>query len=146
MARMYSRKKGKHGSKRPIKKAIPGWVRYDAKETEALIVKLAKQGLSTSLIGITLRDSYGVPDVETITKKKIGKILEELGLVQQLPEDIQNLIKKALAVKKHMQTHKKDMHSKRGLQVIEAKISRLARYYKRTGKLPAKWKAEIEVV
>lgn len=146
MAKAYTRRRGKAGSKKPLLATVPTWVQYKPGEVEALVAKLAKQGLSTSLIGITLRDSYGVPDVETITKKKIGKILEELGLVQQLPEDIQNLIKKALAVKKHMQTHKKDMHSKRGLQVIEAKISRLARYYKRTGKLPAKWKAEIEVV
>src|SRR3989344_7349297 len=144
MAKAYTRRRGKEGSKKPLLATVPTWVQYKPGEVEALVAKLAKQGLSTSLIGITLRDSYGVPDVETITKKKIGKILEELGLVQQLPEDIQNLIKKALAVKKHMQTHKKDMHSKRGLQVIEAKISRLARYYKRTGKLPAKWKAEIE--
>ena len=44
MARMHSRKKGKSGSRRPIKKTPQTWVRYKSKEAELLIVKLAKEG------------------------------------------------------------------------------------------------------
>ena len=43
MARMHSRKRGKAGSKKPMKKVLPLWVRYKAKELELLIVKLAKE-------------------------------------------------------------------------------------------------------
>ena len=42
MARMHSRKKGKHGSKKPAKKSTPSWTRYKPKEIEMLIAKLAK--------------------------------------------------------------------------------------------------------
>ena len=44
MARMYSRKRGKHGSKKPAKKTVPSWTRYKPKEIELIIVKHAKEG------------------------------------------------------------------------------------------------------
>ena len=45
MARMYSGKRGKSGSKKPLKKTAPSWVRLSAKEAEMLIVKMAKEGM-----------------------------------------------------------------------------------------------------
>jgi len=48
-------------------------------------------------------------------------------------------LKRAIQTKKHLEKNKKDIHSKRGLQLIEAKIRRLAKYYKREGVLPKKW-------
>ncbi len=77
MAKMHSRKKGKAGSNKPsliIKKA---WNIHSPKEVEQLIIKLAKTGKSSSEIGLILRDSYGIPDVELIANKKIMQILEE---------------------------------------------------------------------
>lgn len=145
MARIHARRRGKAGSKKPLSEPTPKWVQYKSDEVESLVLKLAKQGMSTSQIGLTLRDSYGVPDVEKITKKKIGKILEEKGAAPQIPEDINNLIKKAIQLKKHLIIHKKDMHSKRGLQLITSKINRLMKYYKSTGKLPEDWKLNLEM-
>ena len=75
MARIHARRRGKAGSVKPLLAPTPSWVSYNGSEVEALVVKLSKQGLSTSKIGLVLRDSYGVPDVEKITKKKITKIL-----------------------------------------------------------------------
>lgn len=144
MARMHSRKRGKHGSKKPLATTPPSWVGYKAKEVEMLVQKLAKQGLPTSKIGLVLRDSYGIPDVEKITKKKITRLLKEKGLAPEVPEDIQNLIKRAVKIKKHLESHRKDKVSKRGLQLTESKIRRLIKYYKRTGELPAEWKYELE--
>ena len=40
MARMHSRKRGKHGSKKPAKKTSPPWIRYKPKEVELLIAKI----------------------------------------------------------------------------------------------------------
>ena len=77
MARMHSRRKGKAGSKKPVKKVKPVWIRYTGKEIEQLVVKLSKSGKTPSEIGVVLRDTYGVPDVKTLTKKKICKILDE---------------------------------------------------------------------
>ncbi len=74
MARMYSRKKGKSGSKNPIKKAKASWIDFSSKEIEQLIIKLAKSGNNPSRIGLMLRDSYGVPNVQNVANKKILKI------------------------------------------------------------------------
>ena len=144
MARLYSRKRGKSGSKKPVKKTMPLWVRYKPKEIEMLIVKLAKEGLADSKIGVILRDTYGIPDVRIICKKKISKIIEEKGIKKELPEDIAALIKKAVLVRKHLEENKKDEVAKRGLTLTESKIKRLTKYYKKTGKLASEWKYEPE--
>jgi len=140
MARMYSRKKGKSGSKKPIKPTVPTWVRYKAKEVELLIVKLAKEGHSPSEIGIILRDTYGIPDEKRVSGKKITKILKEKNLQTKLPEDLTALIKKAVKIIKHTEENKTDKTAKRGLQLTESKIKRLTKYYKKTDRLPSKWK------
>ncbi len=146
MARMHSRKKGKSGSTKPVKKTKPVWIPYSEKEVELLVIKYAKEGLPPSQIGIKLRDSHGIPDVKTITGKKITKILEEKGLLPEIPEDLLSLIRKALLIRKHLEEHKKDMPAKRGLQLTESKIHRLVKYYKRKGKLPQNWKYDPEKV
>lgn len=140
MARMHSRKKGKSKSTRPSKKEKKSWQRYSVKEAEQLVVKLAKQGNSPSVVGIILRDSYGIPDVRLLTKKKITKIFEENGIKLKLPEDLLNLIKKDIRLMKHMETNKKDMTVKRGIRLTESKIGRLVKYYKKNGVLGDDWK------
>jgi small subunit ribosomal protein S13e len=52
------------------------------------------------------------------------------------------LIKKAVAVRKHLERSKKDKDSKFRLILIESRIHRLARYYRLSKKLPASWKYE----
>ena len=136
---MYSGRKGKSGSKKPIKKTKKVWLRYSDKEVEQLIIKLTKQGNSQSKIGIILRDTYGVPDVRGVLNKKIGKVLEENKLKPKLPEDIMALIKKELNILKHLGVNKKDMSAKRGLLLTESKINRLVKYYKKKGILDKNW-------
>lgn len=145
MARMYSRKKGKSGSNRPIKKAAV-WVRYKPKEIELLIAKLAKEGKTPTDIGLFLRDSYGIPNVRAITSKRITKIVKEKGLARELPEDLMNLIKKSVKVRKHLEENHKDMPALRGLQLTESKIRKLVKYYKKTKVLPADWKFDAKSV
>jgi len=143
---MHARRKGKSGSTRPPRKTPPEWVRYTPEEVEALVVKLAKEGHPPSMIGIILRDQYGIPLVKQITGKKITQILREHGLAPEIPEDLQNLIRRAVNLRMHLEEHPKDIHSRRGLQLIESKIHRLVKYYKRVGKLPSDWKYEPEKV
>ena len=144
MARMHSRKKGKSGSKRPSKSALPSWVRYKPKEVELLIAKLAKEGKTTSSIGHELRDVYGIPDVKQITKKKINKILTEKKLSKELPEDILALIKRSVMIRKHLESNRLDQPAKRGLLLTESKINRLVKYYKSVGRLAPDWKFRPE--
>ncbi len=124
---------------RPVRSTPPSWVRYKPEEVEKLVVKLAKEGYPPSMIGIILRDQYGIPDVRQITGKKILKILKEHGLAPEIPEDLLNLMRKAVKIRKHLEVHKKDYHSKRGLIITESKIQRLVDYYKRKRILPKDW-------
>jgi small subunit ribosomal protein S15 len=140
MARIHARRKGKSGSTKPLSKNPPNWISYKSKEVEALVLKLAKQGNSTSKIGLILRDSYGIPDVKHLTKKSISDILKAKKMTHTVPEDLQNLIRKTITLRKHLEKNKKDLVSKRGLKLTESKILRLIKYYKRTGVLSESWK------
>lgn len=144
MARMYSRRKGKAGSKKPLAKELPSWVRYKSSEIEMIISKLAKEGKTSSQIGMILRDTYGVPDVRKLTGKKISEILAEKKLLKEMPEDLVALFKKAVTIRKHLDENKGDGTALRGLQLTESKIGRLVKYYKRTGKIPVDWKYDPE--
>ncbi|HOP09598.1 MAG TPA: 30S ribosomal protein S15 [Candidatus Methanofastidiosa archaeon] len=139
MARMHSKKKGKSGSTHPLRNSSPQWEDMSAEEIENLIVDYAKKGHSSSEIGIILRDNHGIADVHLSTGKKILKVLKEKDLAPQMPEDLMNLITKAVLLRKHMEEHPKDKHSFRGLKLTESKIRRLGKYYKRTGTLEPKW-------
>ena len=146
---MHSRDKGKSNSKRPYRAKKPEWVSLSAEELEDVIVKLAKEGVSPSKIGVTLRDQYGIPDLSMVTKKKLTQILREKGLAPKLPEDLSNLIHKAVKIRKHIEGHSKDKVNRRGLQLTESKIKRLIKYYKKSGRLPADYiydpeKAKLE--
>lgn len=140
MARRYSGKKGQSGSKKPAQKSVPSWVRYSAKEVEMLIVKMAKEGMSTSTIGMALRDKYGIPDVQTLCGSSITKIVEKNKLTPELPDDMTALLRRAASIRRHMEENRQDMTAKRGLQLTESKIQRLVKYYKTLGRLPADWK------
>ena len=139
MARQYSRRKGKSGSKKPLKMARKSWLRYSDKEVEALVIRLFGQGNKASLVGRILRDVYGVPDVKVVTGKSITDILKENKLERKLPEDLTALILKDINIVKHLGKNHKDMPSKRGLILTESKIKKLSKYYKRIGRLPEDW-------
>ena len=100
------------------------------------IYKLAKKGLIPSQIGVILRDSHGVSQVRFVTGNKILRILKSKGLAPDLPEDLYHLIKKAVAVRKHLERNRKDKDAKFRLILIESRIHLLARYYKTKRVLP----------
>lgn len=121
----------------------PKWVNYKPEDVENLVVNLARRGFSPSMIGIILRDQYGIPLVKAICGKTVTEILRENNLLPSIPEDLSNLIKRAEKVKRHLEEHPKDKSSRRGLQLIESKIWRLIKYYKAKGMLPKDWKYEF---
>ena len=128
---MHSRKKGKSGSTRPARLEKPVWVELSPGEVENEVVKLARRGNSKSMIGTIMRDSRGVPLVKVVTGNKISQILETNDITAPLPEDLANLVRKALNIRKHMETNHKDLEGKKGLNRTESKIYRLIKYYKR---------------
>lgn len=144
MARMHSRKKGKAGSARPNRTSSPDWADYEKKEVEDIIVKLGKEGQTTSKIGVTLRDQYGVPSAKLAAGKKIDRILEDNNIKKELPEDLMQLMTRAVIIDRHMSSNHNDMASKRGMQLTESKIRRLVKYYKRNKRIPADWSYSLK--
>ncbi len=140
MARMHSRKKGKSKSTRPPRPSLPEWYSMDNEDVEDLVIKYSKEGIPQAKIGLIMRDQHGVPLVKLATGKKIANILKENDLLPPVPEDILNLIKKANNLRRHLDDNKKDLSSKRGLLLVESKIYRLSKYYRKTGKLASDWK------
>lgn len=143
MARMQTRRKGKSCSKRPMISENPAWVPLNATEIEELIVKLAKEGLVSAKIGLVLRDQYGVPNVKLATGKNVVEIMEEQNVAPSLPEDLSSLMRRAISLNVHIRDNKGDVANKRGLELIEARIRRLERYYKKNGVLPQTWKYSL---
>lgn len=121
-------------------------LKYKREEVEKLVVELAKKRYPPSMIGLILRDSYGIPDVKKITGKKISQILEGNNLLPEIPEDLLNLLKKAVKLEEHLKIHKKDKHSARGLVLLKSKIKTLAKYYIRKGKLSKDWRYDPEKI
>lgn len=139
MARMHSRKKGKAKSRKPVERTKAEWVTLKEKEIQDIIKGLADEGNSPSKIGLILRDQYGIPDVKPVMGKKLNQVLNELGVKQEIPEDLLALVKKAVMIRKHLETNHKDQPGVRGLRLTESKIMRLTKYYKSTGKVAQTW-------
>ncbi|KAL7412700.1 ribosomal S13/S15 N-terminal domain-containing protein [Mrakia frigida] len=130
MGRMHAPGKGIASSALPYKRSAPAWLKSTPEEICDHIFKLARKGLSPSQIGVILRDSHGVPQVRFVTGNKILRILKSAGMAPELPEDLYCLIKKAVAVRTHLNQFRKDKDAKFRLILIESRIHRLARYYK----------------
>ena len=143
---MHSRKRGKSGSTRPARLEKPVWVELSPDEVESEVVKLARRGHSKSMIGTIMRDSRGVPLVKIVAGKKISDILTENDIETPLPEDLSNLVRKALNVRKHLETNHKDLESIKGLNRTESKIYRLIKYYKRKKILAQDFKYDPEKI
>ena len=142
---MPKQEKGKSHSIRPVSRRPPSWCKYQPEEVEAFIIKLAKEGHSMSSIGTILRDQYAIPLVKPVIGKSISDILKSANLAPSLPEDLSNLMKKAQSLAVHLDKNKKDLHNKRNMQIIEARIHKLSRYYKREGVLQKNWKYEAKI-
>jgi small subunit ribosomal protein S15 len=142
---MPKQEKGKSHSIRPVSKRAPSWCKYQPEEVDAMIIKLAKEGHSASRIGTILRDQYAIPLVKPITGKTVTQTLKEAELAPTIPEDLGSLLKKADRLIAHLEKNRGDVHNKRALQQVEAKIHKLSRYYKREGALPTGWKYEAKI-
>jgi len=120
--------------------ARPDWIMYSNEEIEEFIVKFKREGKSASEIGVILRDQYGIPSVKEVTGEKITEILKRNGQADEYPEDLMNLIRRAVNIRDHLEENPKDLHGRRGLTIIESRIRRLGKYYAQNGQLPEGWR------
>ena len=145
MARVYAKRKGKAGSRKPHVKESPAWVPLNKDDIMSLVVKLSGTGLTSAQIGMKLRDAYGVPDVRLATSKTITQIMKEKGVRLEIPEDVSSLMKRAVQLQAHLKANPSDLSNKRALELIESKIRRLSKYYKREGVIPDDWEYSIKL-
>ena len=140
MARIHAHTHGKSHSVRPASKNTPSWPVHNQGEISSLIVQLSNEGLTPSEVGIQLRDEYVIPLTKPILGKSITEVLDENNIKREMPEDLNQLVQKAVGLQKHLRLHNSDHRNIRSLELIEAKIHRLSRYYKRIGKIHKSWK------
>jgi len=139
LARLYTSKRGRSGSTRPISKKAPTWCKYTPEEVEALVLKLSREGNSPSTIGMLMRDRYAVPLVKSLTGKNVQELLQAAKQAGALPEDLSALLKKADHLRRHLEKNRKDYVNKRSLAMVESKIHRLVKYYRAKGQLRPEW-------
>jgi small subunit ribosomal protein S15 len=140
MARIHVHTHGKSHSTRPTSKTPAGWIDQNRDQVSDLVVKMANEGLGPSEIGLRLRDEHGIPLVKPIVGKSVTEILIENNIKSDMPEDLDRLVRKALGLQKHLRVHNSDHRNVRSLELVESKVHRISRYYKRQGKLPKNWK------
>ena len=118
----------------------PEWVKQSNEEIEGLITKYAKEGMTSSQIGLKLRDQHAIPLVKPIINKSITDVLKENKLMPEIPEDLNNIVMKAVNLQKHLKENKSDNRNIRALELVEAKVHRLSTHYKKNGNIDQKWK------
>ena len=140
MGRLHTHNHGKSHSIRPIDPKKPEWVKQSNEEIEGLIIKYAKEGMTSSQIGLKLRDQHAIPLVKPIINKSITDVLKENKLMPEIPEDLNNIVMKAVNLQKHLKENKSDNRNTRALELVEAKVHRLSTHYKKNGDIDQKWK------
>ena len=106
--------------KKSLKGKKPGWLTYTPEEVEQIVLKLFSEGKTAAKIGLVLRDQYGIPSVKAVTGKTMAEILK--GKTKEVPEDLFDLLKRAVNLHRHLESNKPDAHSRRGLEKTESKI------------------------
>ncbi|KAI8125685.1 40S ribosomal protein S13 [Lucilia cuprina] len=109
MGRMHAPGKGISQSALPYRRTVPSWLKINAEDVKEQIKKLRKNGFNP------LQNRYLKPDI---------------------PEDLYHMIKKAIAIRKHLERNRKDKDGKFRLILVESRIHRFARYYKTKSVLP----------
>lgn len=109
----------------------PVWLKYTEEEVRAIILKLAKKGLTSEKIGLTLRDQYGVPNVN-VYGFKIKEVLEKEGVYEEATN--KNLKEKLDKIIRHYKKNKQDKKSERSLIITKAKLKKRDDYEKNKAK------------
>ena len=118
-------KKKTEKSEEKSEKGKPSWLKYTEKDIEGIILKLAKQGMTSEKIGLSLRDSYGIPTTK-VYNKKISQILKENKIYED--STLKNLKGKQEVLRKHVEKNKQDKKTKRALTILTARIAKYNNY------------------
>ncbi len=139
MTRIHGNSRGKSQSMKPSTMKSD-WVKLTPEQIGKLVVEMNKEGLNASQIGIRLRDEHAISSIKSVTGKSMKEFMEENGIKQEIPEDLEALVKRALSLQNHLKSNKGDRKNVRSLELLEAKVHRLSKYYKKKNILPKNWK------
>ena len=103
------------------------WVKLTSEQIGKLVVEMNKEGLNASQIGIKLRDEHAISSIKSVTGKNMKQFMEENGINQEIPEDLEALVKRALSLQNHLKSNKGDRKNVRSLELLEAKVHRLSK-------------------
>ena len=140
MSRIHSPRKGASHSRRPTSRRAPSWVTHSNDEVAALIVQSSKEEYTLSKIGLKLRDEYNIPLVKPLMGKSMTQVLKEHGVNPSMPEDLDQLLLKVKRLQDHLKSNPADRKNVRSMEILEAKIHRLSKYYKKKNILPSTWR------
>ena len=124
----------------PYKRRAPRWIKLKPEDLKKQIGKLAEKSMTPSFVVVTLRDGFGVPQVELVTSIEFLRILKKERLAPSIPEVLYFFVEKAKSIRRHLDKNRKNRDSKFRLILVGSRIHRLARYYLRVKSLPANWK------
>ena len=139
MTRIHGNSRGKSQSMKPSTMKSD-WVKLTPEQIGKLVVEMNKEGLNASQIGIKLRDEHAISSIKSVTGKTMKQFMEENGINQEIPEDLEALVKRALSLQNHLKSNKGDRKNVRSLELLEAKVHRLSKYYKKKNVIPKNWK------
>ncbi len=108
-----------------------------------IVLRMAKEGVPPTKIGLALRDQHAVPNVKAVLGMGLNSFLTQEKALPEFPDDLMNLIKKAVRMQEHLKT-RKDVHNEVKLRHVESKIGRLVKYYAAKRRIPAGWKYDAE--
>merc|ERR1712137_1114190 len=126
----------------PIQKICSIMAKAICRRDQGRHLQARQEGYKPSLIGVHLRDTYGVGKSHYLTGSKILRVLKSMGAAPELPEDLYFMIKRAVGMRKHLERNRKDKDGKFRLILIESRIHRLSRYYRAKGIVPPTFKYE----
>ncbi|THU79652.1 hypothetical protein K435DRAFT_875235 [Dendrothele bispora CBS 962.96] len=96
------------------------------------------KGISSSALPYRRAPPAWLKTTPTKSSTKLSNLPARVSLPPK--SDLWHLIKKAVAVRKHLEVNRKDKDSKFRLILIESRIHRLARYYKSKQQIPPTFK------
>jgi small subunit ribosomal protein S15 len=138
LARLHTRKHGKSKSRKPAQADVR--LDADKAKVEKAILEYSKEGLSAAAIGQRIKEKHDAGYLKPLLGKRLNQFLMEKGTKKTIPDDMMALMRKAVGMHKHLDANKRDVYGRLRLARVEAKIWRLSKYYRESGKLPVDWK------
>jgi small subunit ribosomal protein S13e len=69
--------------------------------------------------------------------------LQKNGILSPIPHDLACLVKRANGLRTHLNLYPKDNSAKYRYMLVFSKLNRIARYYKRTLRIPGNWEPKL---